>query len=199
MGSDSRPGELGEFAVRLIRHKARQLVGRAGYTEDDRPDIEQDLTLDLLHRLSKFDPARASFHTFVARIVEHGVARLIERQEAGLRDYRQCAGSLNDPLEDDEGEGAERGDLVDQDSYRASIGQPTLPLADRVALRLDLQRVLATLTPELRDLWARLEEGQSITEISRETGIPRGTLYDRMRQLRLFAERAGLRAYLEPP
>jgi len=196
MGSDSSRTELDEYAVQLIKYKARQLVGRAGFTKDDREDIEGDLTLDLLRRLRKFDPSRASFHTFVDRVVNHGVARLIERREAPMRDYRRCTSSLNDRIEDNEGKHVERGDLVDQDTYLESIGRPTMPLADRVALRVDLERVLATLTPEMRDLWARRAEGQTFTEISRETGIPRGTLYDRMKELKRLAEDAGLREYM---
>jgi len=193
MGFDPDVPQLDDYAVQLIKHKARQLVGRAGYTEDDRPDIEGDLTLDLLRRLRKFDPSRAAFHTFVDRVVNHGVARLIERREAPMRDYRRCTSSLNDRIEDNEGKSVERGELVDQDTYLESIGQPTLPLADRVALRVDLDRVLPTLTPELRDLWERRAEGQTFSEISRETGIPRGTLSDRMKQLKKLVEDAGLR------
>ena len=198
MGFDPDVPQLDDYAVQLIRHKAWQLVGRGGFTKDDREDIEGDLTLDLLRRLRKFDPSRASFHTFVDRVVEHGAARLIERRSAPMRDYRREIASLNDRIEDEEGEHVERGDLVDQDTYLESIGQPTMPLADQVTLRVDLERVLATLPPELRDLWERRAEGQSITDISRETGIPRGTLYERMKQLRKLVEDAGLRDYLEP-
>ena len=197
MGSDSSREELDEYAVQLIKYKARQLVGRAGYSEDDRPDIEGDLTLDLLRRLPKFDPSRASRNTFIARVVEHGVARLIERREAPMRDVRRCTASLNDRIEDDEGKSVERGDLIDQDTYLESIGQPTMPLADQVTQRVDLERVRATLTPEMRELWERRADGQTFTEISRETGIPRGTLYERMKQLRKLVEDAGLQDYLE--
>jgi len=51
---------LEDYAVQLIRHKAWQLVGRAGFTKDDREDIEQDLKLDLLRRLSKFNEIAAA-------------------------------------------------------------------------------------------------------------------------------------------
>ena len=33
------------FARRCIRRKARQLVGKAGITASDRPDLEQEMTL----------------------------------------------------------------------------------------------------------------------------------------------------------
>ncbi len=197
MGLDRDVPELDAYAVQLIRRKARQLVGRAGFTEDDQEDIEQDLTLDLLHRLPKFDSLRASLHTFIARVVEHGVARLIERQEAPMRDYRRCTCSLNDPIRDDRADGAERGDFISQEDYLKGIGQPALLLADGVALKLDLERLLSTLPPELRDLMSRLDNGQTIAEIARDIGLSRGTLYDRMKELRLLAEEAGLKAYLE--
>jgi DNA-directed RNA polymerase specialized sigma24 family protein len=150
----------------------------------------------LLHRLPKFDPTRASRHTFVARLVEHGVARLIEHREAPMRDYRRCTCSLNDQVEGEDGGRMERGDLVDQDTYFASIGQPFMPITDRAAARIDLQRVFAMLPPELRELWTRLSDGQTITEISHETGVSRGALYDRLNRLREVAEKAGLRALL---
>ncbi|MFM2007984.1 MAG: hypothetical protein RLZZ09_3639, partial [Pseudomonadota bacterium] len=55
------------YADKLIRHKARQLVGKAGFTEDDRPDIEQELALDLLQRLRHYDAEKAKRSTFMAR------------------------------------------------------------------------------------------------------------------------------------
>ena len=197
MGLDHDAPRLDDYAVQLIRRKARQLVGRTGFTEDDREDIEQDLTVDVLYRLPKFDSTRASLHTFIARVVEHGVARLIEHREAPMRDHRRCTCSLNDWVESEDGGGVERSDLMDQDAYFASIGQPTISVADRAVARADLQRVFAILPPELRELWTHLADGQTITEIAHATGLPRGTLYERLARLRRVAERAGLRPLLE--
>ena len=197
MGRDHEAARLDDFTVRLIKRKARQLVDRAGFTRDDREDIEQVLTVDLLRRLPKFDATRASLHTFVARLVEHGVARLIEQREAPIRHHRMCTCSLDDWVEGEDGGRIRRGELLDQDTYFASTGQPSTPIADRVAARVELQRVFAMLPPELRELSTRLADGQTITEISRETGISRGALYDRLSRIRKVAEKAGLRALLE--
>jgi len=196
MECDPDVPQLDDYAIRLIKHKARQLVGQAGFTRDDQEDIQQDLILDLLRRLPRFDPSRACLHTFIARVLEHGVARLIEHRQAAMRDYRCCTCSLNDPLENDDGEQVERGDLLSQDDYLRSQGRSIAPLEDRVALRMDRDRLVATLTPELRDLCLRFEAGQTITDISRDTGTPRGTLYERMKKLKALAEDAGLREYL---
>ena len=53
------------YAADLIRHKARQLVGKAGLTEDDRQDLEQELMIDLLGRMKHFNPAKGKKTTFM--------------------------------------------------------------------------------------------------------------------------------------
>jgi len=69
MGYENRYQGIDDYAVQLIKYKARQLVGRVGFTESDREDLEQEMVLDLLRRLPKFDPKRAGRNTFIARIV----------------------------------------------------------------------------------------------------------------------------------
>ena len=65
------------------------------------------------------------------------------------------------------------------------------------ALQMSRQAFFSMLPPELRQLWTRLAEGQTMTEISRGAGVPRTTLYERLERLRAVAERAGLRSLLE--
>jgi len=69
---------IDKYAADLIRHKARQLVGKAGFTEDDRPDLEQELMIDLLQRMRHFNPAKAKKTTFMARIVERHISTILE-------------------------------------------------------------------------------------------------------------------------
>jgi len=195
MGFDNRYEGIDEYAVRIIKHKARQLVGRAGFTESDREDLEQEMMLDLLRRLPKYNPDRAQRNTFIARIVEHKVATIIEARKAGMRDYRLCTCSLNDRLEDDEGGSIERLETIDQEEYLRRTGKLSRPAAELRDLSIDLGRVIASLPPELRTLCQRLQT-ESVTEISRDTGIPRGTIYESIKKLRAIFEDADLRDYL---
>jgi len=55
MGFENHYEGIDEYAVQLIKYKARQLVGRVGFTESDRDDLEQELMLDLLRRLPKYN------------------------------------------------------------------------------------------------------------------------------------------------
>jgi len=197
MGSNQYEG-LDDYAVKLIRHKARQLVGRAGFVEADRPDLEQEMALDLLRRLPRFDPSRAGRNTFIARIVEHRVATLVESQKAGVRDYRRVAGSLDDRRPGDERASDDGPPVLDYPAYHRATVTRSARDEELRNLRRDLERAVAGLPPDLRDLCERLQVS-TVSEISRETGVPRSTLYDGMGQVREHLRTAGLADYLRGP
>ncbi|WP_058868173.1 sigma factor [Chloracidobacterium thermophilum] len=195
MGFDKRYEGIDEYAVQIIKYKARQLVGRVGFTESDREDLEQEMLMDLLQRLPKYNPDRAQRNTFIARVVEHKIATIIEARKAGLRDYRLCNCSLNDRLEDEEGGSVERMETIDQEDYLRRTGRLSRPASELRDLSLDVRKAIAKLPPELRELCKRLDT-DTVTEISRDTGIPRGTIYESINKLRAIFEDAGLRDYL---
>lgn len=161
------------YADPLIRHKARQLVGKEGFTEDDRADLEQELALDLLQRLPRFDPNKAKVTTFMTRVVEHRISTLLAARRAQCRDWRLNQRSLNAPV-DDSDTAAE--DLInrvadDSDSVRAMEN------------RLDMERLLASLPDEHRQLCEQLKE-HTVAESARILGLPRSTLYGRLNLIR---------------
>ncbi len=196
MGIGNRyDGAVDDNAVRTIKRKARQLVGHNGFTVSDLEDIEQDLIQDLLRRLPKYDPTRAQRSTFIARVIEHRVATIIEARKAKKRDYRRRGWSLNERLEDGEGGSIERGEMVDQEDYLRRTRGLSRPAADLRDLVIDVHEAVEKLSPKLRELARRLET-QPISEISRDTGVPRSTLYERIKELRAFFGDAGLQEYL---
>lgn len=195
MGNENRYDGLDEYAVKLIRHKARQLVGRGGFVEADRHDLEQDMAFDLLRRLPRFDSRLAKRETFIARIVEHRVATILETQSAGVRDYRRCAGSLDERRTGQDGDIGDGPPVLDQAEYLRETVASARRDEDLLALRIDVERVLSELPPELRALCDRLRSA-TVREVSRETGVPPSTLYEAIRKLRTFFDRAGVRSYL---
>ncbi len=195
MGSINHCEGIDEYAVQIIKFKAKQLVGRVGLTDSDREDLEQEMILDLLQRLPKYNPDRAQRNTFIARVVEHKIATIIEARKAGLRDYRLCNCSLNERLEDEEGGSVERMETIDQEDYlrlTAGLSRSTAELRD---LSIDVRQTIEKLPPELRELCRRLGI-DTVTELSRDTGVPRGTIYESLKKLRAILEVAGLKDYL---
>jgi len=139
------------YAANLIRNKARLLVGKAGLSESDRPDLEQELMIDLLERMKRYNPAKAKKTTFMARIVERRIASLLEKRFAQRRDCRLCKVSLNEPAASSFGESLERGDLMSIDLHSsAKTGEP---LERRSSdMQIDMEVVIASLPEQLRDL-----------------------------------------------
>lgn len=191
--------DFGEYAEKVIRIRARQLVGKAGFSESDCEDLAQDMKIDLWRRLSKFDPSKAPrskdpLKDFTDRVVRNKVANIIEGRKAQRRDCRrQC--SLNDTLQNEGGKPTQRGDTVGQDQVYQRTGHPSRSAEDLRDLAVDVHAVLPRLPRRLQDICRRLR-AKTPTEVSHETGIPRGSLYEAIEELRRRFKDAGLEKYL---
>ena len=193
---NSKHASLDDYARETIRHKARQLIGRHGFTRDDYDDLQQEMTLDLLERLPKFDPDKAAHNTFVARVIERKISKIIRHRTQEMRDYRCEACSVNDDIEDGNGGTVERIQTISQDEQDLRTGKHARPESERIALQVDVSLVMSRLSPELRQL-AEMLQTHSITEVARELGVPRSTLYGNgIARLRAVFEDKGMRQYL---
>lgn len=188
------PG-LNDQIINLIKHKAWSLVGTIGFTISDRDDLEQELVLDLIKRLPKFDPNRAQLMTFVARIIDNKIASMIEARKSCFFDFRMHSFSLNEPYLDIDGYTIERGDEIDEDDYLMRTGTRSHAAIDLIDLRTDLSKVISDLSPELQELCGRLQS-QNVTDISTSTGVARYKVYAEISRLRLIFKEAGLDDYL---
>jgi len=194
MDANKKHDEIVDYAARIIRHKAKQLIGTAGFTRLDREDLEQEMMLDLLMRLPKFDPNKSTHKTFVARVVERKVSNLIRHRTQEMRDYRRETYSLNEPIDDGDGGTIERSQTI-ADQHDRRPGRHRRSDQEAVELVLDVQAMLMRLPADLRRLCELLKSG-SIADAVREMDIPRTTLNYRVKKLRKLFEKAGLRDYL---
>lgn len=186
---------LTPYLTALIEVKARQLVGKTGFTQDDIKDIEQDLTQDLLERLPKFDPAKATLNTFADRMVGRRICNLMRDRQADMRDWRREAFSLDEEIETDEGSTA-RHEFFSQDKVDLRKEPGDRRRLERENLQMDMSAVLEGLTPELRRV-AEMLMTQSVTEVACELGIARSTFRDRyLSQLREVFAANRLNEYL---
>lgn len=151
------------IALRAARARAVSAVASGAIAVADREDLEQEAVVACFRALPRFDPGRASLRTFIERVVATRLASVIRRTRR------------HSPLVP-----------VDALSRFAVIGDD-----GRREVRMSIDGVLESLRDEDRELAGLLLE-VSPAEASRELGIPRSTIHDRIQLLRQRFTQAGL-------
>lgn len=183
------------FAAKMIRQKAKQLVGHFGLTKSDREDLEQELKLALLERFDRFDPETANWEAFTTMIVDHRIASIIDERWAGKREFRHNVVSLATQVPDADGEQVELAQQIGDTHQERVTGVAAPDPTEAVELAHDLDVVCAKLPPDLRELAERLKY-ESVAQIARDMGISRRTLRDRIAKLREYFAADDLQEYL---
>lgn len=175
--------------VRNIRATARRLARQRAVPGMDAEDLEQDLVLDLWRRQDAFNPERASFRTFAARVVANRVANLTAGT-ARLRAERRTV-SLHDPIEAEHPAGG-------AELLLEVIADDGLCGEDGMAIQLDVRRFLITLSPALQRCCVALLLTTG-SDAAAEAGVHRSTMHENLARLRGMATQAGLRDRADRP
>ena len=195
MAVDPAPRTLPDYAVQQIRIKARSMVGRMKLTKSDLPDLKQQLSMEVWRRLPKYDPSRGDLQSFLYWVVEKAAASIIEHRTAAIRDPRRVACSLEGAVPSSDGKDARLATFLRETEGHGRLGVDHRHFVERSDMAADISAAMELLPPDLQDLCLRLQK-ESPSEVSRETGIPRGTVYDAIKRIRARFEEAGLQAYL---
>jgi RNA polymerase sigma factor (sigma-70 family) len=172
---------LGDFEFGIIKRKAKQLVGRSGFKQQDIEDLEQDLMLRLIQGLQSYDPEIAHQKSFVTAIVERAVATILRDANAGKRDHGDQQ-SL-EVLVEMAGESPTRlSNTIGDREYNRRRGRHSRTAEELQSLSSDLAAVIGSLPTDQQDLAEKLKS-KSIADSARELGIPRTTLNDAVRRL----------------
>lgn len=174
-----------------IKHKSYNLIGTAGFTKSDRDDIESELAWHLRESLPKHNPERSKLMTFVNMVLNSKIASMIESRKSWYFDFRAHAFSLNEEFTDSVGLIYGPGDSIDEDEYLAQIGKQSISKLAEVDLKSEIASIVNGLPADLKDFCEQIIEFGSIPAVSKYTGIPRGTLYDRVKNLKRAFKIAG--------
>jgi len=165
-----------EFTPYLLQQtalRASLLQSSFGFAADDWDDLRQDLVLDCLRRLPRFDGSRGSWKGFVRGVV---------RNHACVLASRQIHRGQFQPLQDS---AALDGMAADADDTPSEDIRPALELG------LDTERVLAGLPDDLRTI-ARHLAHMPISAVCRKTGLTPSQMSQRIRRIRAAFIAAGL-------
>lgn len=160
--------------------RASLLQTSFGFAADDWDDLRQDLALDCLRRLSRFDASRGNWKGFVHGVVRNHACVLASKQ--ARRPELQCLAEDGD-ADADFAEGVSR---CDAHFLIADDRCPALELS------LDMRRVLEGLPDELRSIAQHLAE-VSVYAVRQVTGLSSSELNRRIARIRAAFVAAGLR------
>ena len=144
----------------------------------------------------RFDSRRATWQTFSRLVVNRGIATIIESHQARCRDYRLCQFSLSSPIDSEDPNSPELADAVSADDYTSRLSRRSRSAEESLLLPWDVERTLATLSPELRRICRLLMALDHLGEVAKAAGISRASLHRRMRSIRDSLVEAGLCDYV---
>lgn len=182
-----------QYIRSLIHRKALQLARRSSLTRDDFEDIEQELWLHTLTRISKFNPQRGNLHAFVTTVIDRHASTMLRRRRAQKRDDRHVA-SFSAPQVTTSGS-VELGATIGTRQKTARHHGWQRSDVDQACLQADVENVLCSMPANQRRLAQRLKN-ESISSVARNLGIPRTTLYGALAQIRRRFQRSDLQHYL---
>lgn len=181
MCESSNQPVLGKFEFGIVKRKARQLVGQAGFTQQDVADLEQELLAMVWQALKSYDPSLGHQKALVTAVVERGVVTLLRIARTKKRS-RGAQQSLESVVDSGGELQAELSDAITLEDCNRRRDQRHRSSESTAELKLDLEALLESLPPNMQLLAEQLQE-KSIAEIARESGVPRTSLNDRVRRL----------------
>ena len=141
------------FIRGIIKRKVGQLVGRAGFTLQDRESLEQDILARVIDSLSKFDPEVGHRNKFVTAVVERYVANILRDKTADKRDHCRIR-SLNVRIDLGEEGHTELSDLIGETEQDARLGRRRRSEQELYELVSDMKALIEKLPAD----WQRLLE-----------------------------------------
>ncbi len=196
MGDTPSYENFDDYAITCIKLKVRQLIKRCGFDASDREDLEQELALHLFERIREHDPERGTVKTFIVCIVENKARTMIRVRNRRAESIAASPFSLNEEIPEEDGSGVmQRMEAIDREDYLLGAGMLSRPTLELLEMRIDVERVIDTLPPPLREICERLKT-QNVTQISAGTGASRQQVYDAIRKLRGIFDETGLKDYL---
>jgi|FLOH01.1.fsa_nt_gi RNA polymerase sigma-70 factor, ECF subfamily len=177
-----------------IRVRAAKLARSGAACGMEAEDIEQDLRLDLIRRMPRFDETRASFETFADRLIAHRIASLAASTAAKRAD--RSMKSLEAPIAPDgENGGLTLADVTPEDA--ALYAPAALGGADGTGLGHDVLLLLHALSPSCRAVAIALGN-MTASEAARALDLHRSSIYARIALIRAVATSLGLQDYFAP-
>ena len=154
---------IDQYAMDRIGYRVDRLRKQFGLNTQDAEDLIQDMLAALLANAPRFDEAKATKRTFVCQVLNYVVLMFVRSRRI------RSGHSAMRPLSFDAAFGEGCRECVSDD------GGPDL--ADRAALRMDMEAALAPLRRRERLIAEDLKHYGNVTDVARARTMARGSVY----------------------
>jgi len=168
--------------INLIHSKAKQLAKQEGFSPTDQKDIEQDLAIYLLDKLTSFDPSKAELNTFVFTVINQRITMMIRSQGMQKRDSSKTI-SLDESIPSDPEGDTTLLDITDHEDFMIQTGLMSRSSEDQLILQIDTAHLIETLPEKLQEVCRMLMQ-ESVAEVAERLGVHRDTVYRRLLRIR---------------
>jgi len=135
--------------------------------------------------------AGANERTFMSRVVEHKLQKIIRDLNRDRRSILNKTLSLDAPISNEEDSPTYLDQLSEDEGHVSN-------LHISAELKIDISKTIQKLTPQQRELCRLLgEEGLNISEASELLKTPRGTLYEDIKRIKAIFQQENLHEYLD--
>ena len=168
---------IDDYVLERIDYRSRRLAIQFGFTDEQREDLSQDMVVEVLSAMPKFDPAQSNRKTFISRVLDNFVKNAI-RTEIHRR-QRECDTPV--PLEDI------------SEGYTPVVNDPRqgqLSEAEQLDTQMDVAQILSQMPRHLQKICSLLKT-HSITETAKKLRINRTAIYRQLAEIREHFQRSG--------
>lgn len=173
--------QLGDFEFGIIKRKARQLVGRAGFKRQDLEYLEQELWVRVLQGLESFDPQIGHQKSFVTAVAERSLRKMLRDAKAPRRNCGDQQ-SLEDMIVIGGEEPTRLSNTIGDCEHNRRRRRHPRTAEELRLLAFDLADVIESLPEDQQQLAEKLK-AETIAGAARELDIPRTTLNYAVRRL----------------
>ena len=166
---------IDNYVLDRIDYRSRRLAIQFGLTDEQREDLSQDMVVEVLAAMAKFDPAQSNRKTFISRVLDNFVKNAI-RTEIHRR-QRECDNPI--PLEDI----SEGYTPVVNDPRRGELSE-----VEQVDMKMDFEEILSWMPQRLQRICNLLTE-YSVAETAEKLGVNRTTIYRHIPEIQEYFRR----------
>ena len=180
--------DFSQYEIDLVRITSRRMVGKYGITQNDVPDLEQELMCHLWKKRRGYDKGHASgssYETFISQVITKKSVDIL-KERARAKRVAEYSTALFSTLHDDI-----PGDMDNDDEYAPSayaiwgIVMPDSCISPEklVIAKIMLEEAINKMTDQQKKIFHLVESGYTPVEVAIRLNLSESTIYEHIEKI----------------